>query len=490
MRCLRLVALLAIPAQVLSGQQPSTSVPSALTLEDAVAIAARNNPGFLQTQNQLKTADIQVRSAYGALLPSANANFSTRYQQGGTQFIQGVQLGGSGDTKQSSYSLGVNYFINGSAIYAPGAAKANRAAAEASIVDGKEVLRSFVTQQYITVLQAQSRAALQDTLVNTAAGQLELAKARTAVGVGTALDIRRAEVALGQAQVQAINAHNLAEVEMLRLFQQLGIVKNGDVVLTTKFPITTPTFSLDSVLTLARQVNPAVASLRANERSSALTVKAQRSRYFPSLSIGTGWGGNSFQYADAEFPVAQARAQLAGQQRSCYTTDSIRTRIGMPGLGCDRFVLTDEAAAAIRSDNNNFPFKFNRNPVGVSAFFSLPIFDNFQREQAVEQAQVTHENARYTLKARELQLTTEVTQAYLNLKAASQTVALQEQNAARAQEELQFAEERYRVGAVTFLDVTTSRGTYEQASIDRVNSIYDYHKAFAALESAVGRPLR
>jgi outer membrane protein TolC len=87
-------------------------------------------------------------------------------------------------------------------------------------------------------------------------------------------------------------------------------------------------------------------------------------------------------------------------------------------------------------------------------------------------------------------MTTEVTQAYLNLTAASQTVALQEQNAARAQEELQFAEERYRVGAVTFLDVTTSRGTLEQALIDRVNAIYDYHKAFAALESAVGRPLR
>ena len=44
--------------------------------------------------------------------------------------------------------------------------------------------------------------------------------------------------------------------------------------------------------------------------------------------------------------------------------------------------------------------------------------------------------------------------------------------------------------AVTFLDVTTSRGTYEQAQIDRLNAIYDYHKAFAALESAVGRPLR
>jgi len=61
---------------------------------------------------------------------------------------------------------------------------------------------------------------------------------------------------------------------------------------------------------------------------------------------------------------------------------------------------------------------------------------------------------------------------------------------ARACAACAFAEERYRVGAATFLDVVTSRGTFEQAQIDRINSVYDYHKAFAALENAVGRPLR
>jgi len=51
-------------------------------------------------------------------------------------------------------------------------------------------------------------------------------------------------------------------------------------------------------------------------------------------------------------------------------------------------------------------------------------------------------------------------------------------------------EESFKVGARTFLDVTTARAQYEQAQINRVNAIYEYHKAFAALENAVGRPLR
>ena len=94
------------------------------------------------------------------------------------------------------------------------------------------------------------------------------------------------------------------------------------------------------------------------------------------------------------------------------------------------------------------------------------------------------------MKSRELQATADVTQGYLNLVTAARTVELQEVNAQRAREELTYAQERYRVGAATFLDVTTASGSFVQAQVDRVNSIYEYHRAFAALEAAVGRPLR
>jgi outer membrane protein len=94
------------------------------------------------------------------------------------------------------------------------------------------------------------------------------------------------------------------------------------------------------------------------------------------------------------------------------------------------------------------------------------------------------------VRARNLQLTTAVTQAYLTLTTQGQTVELQKQIAAKAAEDLALNEESFKVGAKTFLDVTTARGTYEKAQIDQVNAIYEFQKAFAALENAVGRPLR
>jgi outer membrane protein len=491
MRSLRFIALLALSGQIAFGQQVSSAVRGTpLSLDDAITTAHRNNPAFLQIENNLRNSESTVRQAYAALLPSSNASFTTRYQQGGTQLVQGVQLGGSADTRQSSYSVGLSYFISGSVAFAPRSAHASRDAAEADIASQAELLRSQVTQQYITALQSAAQATLQDTLVQTAAGQLELANAKMKVGAGTILDVRTAEVAVGQAQVAALTAHNQAQVDKLRLFQFMGIIPDTAAQLTTKFAVAEPHFSLDSLIDLARKVNPDVAAKKSRQFADEMNVRAAKTQYIPSLSLNTGVGGNSFEYVDPNFPVANAAQQAAQSAAGCLSQDSVRTRVGLPALTCGSGTLSQERIDAIRAGNNQFPFKFSRNPIGVSATLSLPIFNNYQRESQIEQAKVARDNAAYDVRSRNLQLTTEVTQAYLTLVTDSKTVQLQEQNAAKATEELAFAEESYKVGAKTFLDVTTARGTYEQALIARVNAIYEYHKAFAALEGAVGRPLR
>lgn len=470
----------------------ATTPAAALTLDDAVVLARRNNPIFLSQANDRRTADAAIRRARGAFLPSADASFGGRYQQGGQQVFNGLSFNNSSATMQSSYSLSLNYLINSATFVRPRAAAANRDAVEADVTGGSEQLRAVVTQQYLTVLQAEARSALQDTLVNTARTQLDLAKAKVAVGSGTVLDIRRAEVGLGQAQVALLTARNNVEVEKLRLFQQMGVAQPAGTRLVTEFTVAPPQFQLDSLLALARERNPAIVALRSRERAAELNTRVARAAYTPTLSLSTGWGGNSYQYTDSEFLVDQARGGALASQAQCFQQDSIRVRVGLAGADCTggRFQFSEAQASALRSQNSQFPFRFQRSPLALSAQLTLPIFDNFSREERLQQAQVARDDAMYSVRAKDLALTADVTQAYLTLATGAQTVALQEQNAAKAKEELMYAEERYKVGAATFLDVTTSRGTYEQALIDRVNAVYDYHKAFAALENAIGRPLR
>ena len=494
-----LAALPAIHAQGRPSLAPALAVPRAaaetggvaLSLDDAIATARRNNPVFQAQANARRTADASVRSARGAYLPSADVTFGGRFQQGGQQYFNGAALGASSDAVQGSYGLNLNYRVNSATFVQPKAAMAQREAVEADITGAAEQLRAAVTQQYLTVLQAQARSALQDTLLITAQTQLDLAHAKMAVGSGTILDVRRAEVAVGQTQVALLRARNDVQVERLRLVQQMGVAPAGPVLLTTTFPIAAPPASLDSLLDLARRQNPAILALRSRERATDLSVRAARAAYTPTLSVSTGIGGTSYQYTDPNFLVSQTASGLARAQASCFQQDSIRVRVGLASANCGgpAYLLTGDQAAAIRAGNGQF-FRYSKTPFGLSAQLSLPVFDNFSREERVQRAQVDRDDALLNVRAKDLALVADVTQAYLTVATAAQTVALQEQNAAKAKEEVAFAEERYRVGASTFLDVVTSRGSYEQALIDRVNAVYEYHKAFAALENAVGRPLR
>ena len=481
----------AFVAQTIAAQTPTSSnTPTTMTLDEAIGLARRNNPTFLQTVNQRRAADAAFRTSYASLLPSVSANLSGSYEPTGQRFVSGVPLA-TDESMQSNYSLGLIYTLNSDILTAPRVAGANREAAHKDVVGAQELLRSAVTQQYLLVLQMQARAALQDTLMQTTKGQLELARARQAVGAGTILDVRRAEVALGQAEVAALQAHNNAEVEMLRLFQQVGVTQPDSVVLTTRFDITPVSFNLDSLLQLARARNPVLEAARSREHAAGVGVRAVQGRYLPTLQVRTAWGGYTSRLTDQDLAVNRARNQIEGRVAGCFFEDSLRAATGMPRLNCSTLpVWTPDREAAVINENNRFPFSFREAPRSVSAFVSLPIFDNLNREQRLQEAIVARENARYNTRARELQTIADVTQAYRNLQTALKTTQMQEINAARAREELAFAEERYRVGAATFLDVTTSRGTFEQAQIDRLNAIYDYHRAFAALENAVGRPLR
>jgi outer membrane protein len=493
MRFSLLLALAFAAAPTLHAQAPDSQPPGpVLSLDEAIAIARRNNPEHLQTLNDRRAAGAAVRAAYGNLLPNVNSSLTGQYQQGGDQYFNGVRLSQSSDVVQSQYEIGLTYALNGATLIAPKLQRANREAVEADIQGSVELLRNNVTQQYLTALQSQARAALADTLVAAAQSQLALAQARAAVGAATQLDVRRAEVELGQQRVNAIQAHNQVEIDKLRLFQRLGVPQPADVQLTSQFTISPPTFTVDSVLELARRQNPVLLALRSREKVAGLSVQSRRSEYTPTLRMSSGFGGNYSGYTNADVPVAQERARILGSRADCFTTDSIRVGVGLSSIAgqCSALDFTAADAQRVRSANQLRPFDFSRAPWYLTASVSLPLFDGFSREQRLQEAQAQRDDARQSIRSRELALTADVTAAYLTLGAAAQTVAQQEQNAVKAREELAFAQERYRVGAATFLDVIQARAAYERVESDRITAVYDYHKAFAALESAVGRPLR
>src|SRR5687768_18181082 len=82
-------ALLPVSAMA---QVADTTRGALLTLDEAIALAQRNNPEHLQLLNDRRAAGAAVRAAYGALLPSASLSFGSEYRKEGSQPFQGLNF--------------------------------------------------------------------------------------------------------------------------------------------------------------------------------------------------------------------------------------------------------------------------------------------------------------------------------------------------------------------------------------------------------------
>jgi outer membrane protein len=121
---------------------------------------------------------------------------------------------------------------------------------------------------------------------------------------------------------------------------------------------------------------------------------------------------------------------------------------------------------------------------------SLPIFDNFTRNLQMSQAQVQRDDLTEGVRARGLQVEAEVHSRWLGVQTAYQAIQVQALARDAARDQLRLAQDRYRLGTGSSLEVSDGQNSVSRAEGDYVNAVYEYHRAIALLEYAVGRPLR
>jgi outer membrane protein len=121
---------------------------------------------------------------------------------------------------------------------------------------------------------------------------------------------------------------------------------------------------------------------------------------------------------------------------------------------------------------------------------SLPIFQGLSRQRDLEAARVAEEDSRFQLRDQEIRLKADLASALSTVKTAYQAALIEDENQVWADEQLRLAQERYRLGAATFLELVEAETVKTQADRDRISSIYAYHDALANLEALVGTSLR
>ncbi|HXF94713.1 MAG TPA: TolC family protein [Gemmatimonadales bacterium] len=487
-------AALLLPGLAAPAGAQQARVPARLSLADAIAIAREHNPAYRQAKNDRTPAAWGVRNAWSAtFLPSLTAGGGVTYTGPGEQTFLTSSFEQDVSTISSYYNLSLGWELSGATLSQPGLARAQQRAVDADVAGAERLLIAGVTQQYLTVLQAMENAEVARKQLERNEEFLKLAQARFDVGRASLIDVRQAQVARGQAQVGLLRAQTAVSVEKLRLFEQLGVVAPVDVEvveLSDSFAVTAPTLDLAELLDLAAEHNPSLNALRARKQAATWGVRAATSSYGPALSLSAGWSGFTQQFTDVE-PVIRSQQQAFGAQyNACQENNQIRQSAGLPPSDCSVYVWGAANEQAIRDRNSVFPFDFTRQPFQARLTVSLPLFTNFARPLRVSEAKAQEGDLAEAVRARGLAVRTEVSQAFLNLQTAYRATAIQDTSRTAAAEQLQLATERYRVGSGTFFELLDAQVASLRAEYDYVTAIYDYHRAVAALEAAVGRPLR
>ncbi|HEY3219346.1 MAG TPA: TolC family protein [Gemmatimonadales bacterium] len=492
-----MAGLLLGPAAVAVAQQPTTprtpTAAAGLSLADAIALAREKNPAYRQTLNNRGPAAWGVRNAYGQLLPSFSTAAGMSYTGPGSQTFLSSSFTQSVSTVSSFYDVGFSWSLSGATISQLGLSKAQQHATDADIAGAENVLVTRIKQQYLTVLQTRAQADLAQKTLQRNEEFLKLAQARYGVGQATLIDVRQAQVARGQAEVALLRAQTAVSVEKLRLFEQMGVTPPIDVAavqLTDTFTVETPVWQLTDLLTMAEQQNPALKALRAREDAAAWGVRAATTSFGPTVTASAGWSGFTQQFTNVDPIIFSQQAAFASQYTECQDNNTIRSNAGLPPNDCSGFIWGASNEQALRNRNSVFPFQFTQQPFQARLTVTLPIFTNFSRLQRVSEARAQHGDLEESVRARGLAVQTEVSQAFLTLQTAFRTVGLQDTNRSAAREQLQLATERYRVGSGTFFELLDAQVAGLRAESDAVNATYDYHKALALLEAAVGRSLR
>jgi outer membrane protein len=409
-----------------------------ISLNEAIRRATQNAPAAVQAEGVERTSKAAKVSAIGAILPSATLTAGRVIQFGGGQTR--VNQNGetvaitSAPTNSTGLSLNMMLFDGGQRLYALRTAKYDIAAAEANRVAVKYNVALQVKQQYYAVLAAiESRDAAEFQMA-LAAEQFKTSVAKVRAGVATRSDSLRGVIQIGNAQLALLTAQSNKEAADAALTRLVG----------SEVPITADPASVQEnmaalpdsaeLASLAKQ-GPAVQQAQASVEATDEQTKASKATYLPSLS--------------------------ASYSRTGSGTDP-------------RFGLGDGSYAY----NGRLSFSL-----------SYPVFNNFLREEQVVRAKVAQTNAQVTLRDTQLAAQQSLTQNIGAIRSASQRVAVQVASVAAGEEDVRVQQQRYNIGASTFLDLITSQAALATAQQALIQARYDYRIARAQLEALIGREL-
>jgi len=277
----RLAAIALILTALSSGARAATGGGAPLALDDALALARKNNHSLALERGRLSEAQTTVDQAWSALFPTVagQARFTRNYT------AVDIDFAGANLLLQplNQWDLGVTAtapIIVPSAYTALSAVKTGLRASEARFDASESDLLMGVANAFLVAAATDEVLLARRSSVGLLEEALQVSRKRQAMGAVTAFDVDRAQLALIQARQQVFEASNERDKAYRALGTLIGV--EGPFTIQPRFPQESPEDAPDvgQALQLRPEYRAATETLRAAEAQR----RARAWEWAPSLS--------------------------------------------------------------------------------------------------------------------------------------------------------------------------------------------------------------
>ena len=278
----RLAAIALIFTALSSGAQAATGGGAPLALDDALALARKNNHSLVLERARLSEAQTTVDQAWSALFPTVagQARFTRNYK------AVDIDFGGATLLLQplDQWDLGLSAtapVIVPSAYTTLTALKTGLRASEARFDTSEaELLMGVADASFLVAAAADEILLARRSSVGLLEEALQVAQKREAVGAVTTFDVDRAQLALIQARQQVFEASNEREKAYRALGTLMGV--EGPFTIQPQFPQQSMAGAND--LGQALHLRPEYRAASETVRAAEAKRRARAWEWAPSLS--------------------------------------------------------------------------------------------------------------------------------------------------------------------------------------------------------------
>jgi len=407
-----------------------SSCSQAITLNEAINIALKNNSQILLAKEKVKEAEQIVKEATAGYLPSLNLN-GTYTHLGEVPSISIPHVGefpmGEQDTTSFTFSLTQPLYTSGKLTLASKQARLNYRRAKQDLKNTQDNLIFQVKQSFYSVLLAKENLKIRKQALHQAKLHLKVVESFYQSGRTSRFDLLRAKVEVANLKpglIQAMNNLNLARERLANLLS----LSSSSLEIEGELKFQPANLTLNEAIKTAFSSRADLMSLMISKDIAKLAVHMVKIKNYPTLSF----------------------------------------------VGNYEYKISDE-------------WEKNWN---INLVLSFPFFDSGKTKAILEQKRSQLRQIELTVKQLKDAIQLEVKKAFWDLQAAKEALSAQKQNINQAQEALSIAEGRYKSGTITQVEVFDANLALTTARLNYTRALYDYNLARASLVKAIGKEIK